>query len=176
MNNLGERLEFPIENSTSDYENLKEHLIKLCWDCRSKYKDIYSHNDVSTSFLASKYKHIPENRHLPSRLETSLSNTPVIRRYQRKVFFDLKKDFDAVDFSILQHRVEFIGIIGSCLKWLESYLCGRFNIIIDDAASVPFPVACGVPEGSVLAPLLYLVYVDTMRFYLPYACLTSFAD
>ena len=73
--------------------------------------------------------------------------------------------------------MECIGIKGSCLKWFENYLNGRFiNVMIDDVASVPFPLACGVPQGSVFGPLLYLVYVDTMRFYLPGSCLTSFAD
>ena len=63
------------------------------------------------------------------------------------------------------------------IKWFENYWNGRFiNVIIDDVASAQFPVACGVPQGSVLGPLLYLVYVDTMRFYLPGSCLTSFAD
>ena len=93
------------------------------------------------------------------------------------VFFDFKKVFDTVDFSILLRRLECIAVKGSCLKRFENYLNGRFiNVMIDDVTSAPYPVACGVPQGSVLGPLLHLVCVDTMRFYLPGSYCTSFAN
>ena len=93
------------------------------------------------------------------------------------VFFDFKKAFDTVDFKILLQRLECLGIKGVCLKWFESYLRGRsIKVMIDDGFSSSYEVSCGVPQGSVLGPLLYLVYVDSMRFYLPDCCLTSFAD
>ena len=59
-----------------------------------------------------------------------------------------------------------------CLKWFESYLRGKsIEVMIDDVFSSSSQVSCGVPQGSVLGP-----HVDSMRFYLPDCCLTSFAD
>lgn len=93
------------------------------------------------------------------------------------VFIDFKKAFDTVDFSILLNRLRFLGVKGVCLNWFDSFLKGRsIKVVIDSVTSSPYLVNCGVPQGSVLGPLLYLVYVDTMRFYLPDSCLTSFAD
>ena len=68
-----------------------------------------------------------------------------------------------------------MGIKGVCLKWFERYLRERSTkVMIYDVFSSSFEVSLGVPQGSVLGPLLYLVYVDSMWF--PDCCLTSFAD
>ena len=93
------------------------------------------------------------------------------------IFIDIRKAFDTVDFQTLISRLESLGVRGKCLKWFESYLTGRsLKVVLSDVNSAAFPVMCGVPQGSVLGPLLYLIYVDLMRFYLKDVCLTSFAD
>ena len=93
------------------------------------------------------------------------------------IFIDIRKAFDTVDFQTLLSRMESLGVRGKCLKWFESYLTGRsLKVVLNDVGSAAFPVTCGVPQGSVLGPLLYLIYVDLMRLYLKDVCLTSFAD
>ena len=93
------------------------------------------------------------------------------------VFIDFRKAFDTVDFKILLERLCYLGIKGSVLNWFESYLSERkLRVTLSNKSSQPFPIKCGVPQGSVLGPLLYLIFVDTMRFYIPGASVTSFAD
>ena len=63
------------------------------------------------------------------------------------------------------------------MDWFESYLGERtLRVNVDGCKSINYGVHCGVPQGSVLGPLLYLIYVDTMRFYIPGKLITSFAD
>jgi len=69
------------------------------------------------------------------------------------------------------------GINRVCLGWLESYLYGRsLKLVLNYVVSPNFPVMFGVPQSSVLGPLLYLVYVDMMRFYLQDVYVTYFAE
>ena len=90
------------------------------------------------------------------------------------VFIDLRKTFD---FNLLLSRLACLGGRKKCLDWFRSYLHGRsIKVVIDDVVGKSFNVNCGVPQGSVLGHLLFLKYVNTMRFYLPYAVVTSFAD
>lgn len=75
------------------------------------------------------------------------------------IFIDLKKAFDVVDHSLLLSKLEKLGFRGISLKLLESYLDNRRQFVSWDERSSFNTVKCGVPQGSVLGPLLYLIYV-----------------
>ena len=79
------------------------------------------------------------------------------------VFVDLKKAFDTVDHNILLQKLEHYGIRGPTLKILESYLKDRSQYVCYGGhESERGSVSCGVPQGSVLGPLFFLIYVNDM--------------
>ena len=77
------------------------------------------------------------------------------------VFIDLKKAFDTVNHDLLIGKLEYYGIRGIAQEWLKSYLKDRKQFVqIDECASTLLSVTCRVPQGSILGPKLFILYIN----------------
>ena len=93
------------------------------------------------------------------------------------VFLDIRKAFDSVDHSILLEKVQFYIVADRELMWLKSYLTARKQqCLINGCLSSQSNLLCGVPQGSILGPLLFLIDINDLPNCLKFTTPCLYAD
>ena len=93
------------------------------------------------------------------------------------VFLDFAKAFDKVDHGILLHKIKSLGLTGKLGIWIHAFLTGRLQTVtVEGHRSEEAVVVSGVPQGTVLGPLLFLIFMGDINDGIEDSSLSSFAD
>ena len=99
------------------------------------------------------------------------------RQLPISIFLDLFKAFDTLDHQILLHKLYRYGIRNSALNWFSSYLANKLQYIdIVVAKSNSRPLSTGVPQGPILGPLLFIIYMNDINAVSPKFTFILYAD
>ena len=99
--------------------------------------------------------------------------------YAHCAFIDYSKAFDTLNHAILCKKLARLGFDAQIVEWCRNYLTGRSQCVkIGNEVSSRLPITCGVPQGSILGPLFFIIYVNNLRerFSGLEVCITLYAD
>lgn len=146
-------------------------------------KVIYNRLDsylTSVNFLFDRqYGFRPKSNTLSATIDlvTKIKTSIDQKQLALGVFIDLKKAFDTVSHYILLQKLQAIGVTGNAHKIFASYLSSRSQIVkIGNSESSSQLITCGVPQGSILGPLLFLIYINSISDIGLNGHLTLYAD
>lgn len=112
-----------------------------------------------------------------TKFTTDISKSLNEKQSTLAIFLDLSKAFDTIDHAILLHKLEYYGIRGVALEWFRNYLTNRTQYAhYLGTNSTTSTIKCGVPQGSVLGPLLFILYTNDLPNVIKHSNSILFAD
>ena len=127
------------------------------------YKQLYDYFSKNSLIYKSQYgfRHLHSTELAALELADRLSSNLDDGEIPITIFLDLSKAFDTLDHKILLSKLKYYGLSESALQWFSSYLTDRLQYIhVEGTDSNMLPISTGVPQGSVLGPLLFLIYMN----------------
>ena len=93
------------------------------------------------------------------------------------IYLDFAKAFDKVDHSLLLHKLSLYGITGKIHRWIKNFLLNRSQkVTVNGHHSYLAPVQSGVPQGTVLGPILFLLFINDLENDVKASTVSSYAD
>ena len=140
---------------------------RRCWNVRCVFNHCYYH--FSPLFYHLQHGFLRGRSTVTQLLEVYYNILDSVASGKRVdiIYLDLSKAFDKVPHSLLLLKLNRFGISGSLLSWFNSYLADRYQrVVLDGVHSDWLPITSGVPQDSILGPLLFLVYVNDLPSYI----------
>ena len=174
----------PIYKS-KDNKNFQNYRPVSLLPCFSKVIERLVYNRLY-SYLKTNKILIPEQFGFQTNLSTDMAILALQNLLAKNIsensfalglFLDLSKAFDTLDHNILLKKLSHYGIRGVAFDWFRSYLSDRQQFTYyKSASSTKLPISCGVPQGSILGPLLFLVYINDIKSTIDISRAILFAD
>ena len=152
------------QTNPSNYRpiSLLPSISKLCE--RVFYDKLYQHVNPSLSPLQSGFRRKDGTAFQVARLVQDIYTARNLKKHAGVCFFDISKAFDTVWHRGLLYKLEAdFGVNGNALAWLHSYLSQRQQRVkVSGILSDPCVIGSGVPQGSILGPLLFIIYTNDL--------------